>query len=193
MARGGKRENAGRPVGTGKFGEPTKAMRVPVSKIQDVLSMLINENDKRSQILTDSVAFFTARMGTKRLVPFYSSLVAAGNPAVVDDDSREHIDLNEHLLNNPNDTYYVRATGESMIGAGIFPGDLLVVDHSIPPQSGKIVIAAVNGELTVKRLFKDRNNTLYLMPENPKFESIEITDDMDFVIWGVVTNAIHKF
>ena len=77
-----------------------------------------------------------------------------------------------------------------MIEAGIHTGDLLVVDRSLRPQSGKVVIAVINGELTVKRLFKE-NEKLFLMPENPSYPSIEITDAMDFMIWGVVTNVVH--
>ena len=78
-----------------------------------------------------------------------------------------------------------------MIDVGIHPSDLLIVDRSLRPSSGRVIIAVINGELTVKRLIKKDNNKLYLMPENPNYPILEITEDMDFMIWGVVTNVIH--
>lgn len=78
-----------------------------------------------------------------------------------------------------------------MIDVGIHPGDLLIIDRSLRPQNGKIVVAVINSELTVKRLFKEKEQ-LFLMPENPNYPAIEITEDMNFMIWGVVTNVIHS-
>ncbi len=192
MARGGKRTNAGRPAGSGKYGEPTKPIRVPLSKINDVLAVLINENNPLPLNKNEDLQIFKAVANSRQAIPLYSSKVAAGLPAPATCEVEDTIDLNEHLLANPTATYFVRATGESMTGAGIYPGDLLVVDCHLPAQSGKIVIALIDGELTVKRLFKDQGNNLFLMPENPMFEAIEITEEMDFMIWGVVTNTIHK-
>ena len=192
MTSGGKRTNAGRPTGTGKFGESTKPMRIPLSKVKDVLAILINENDPFPINKNGSPHIFKALAKSRQEIPLYSSKVSAGLPAPATCEVEDTIDLNEHLLANPTATYFVRATGESMTGAGIYPGDLLVVDCHVPAQSGKIVIALIDGELTVKRLFKDQGNNLFLMPENPDFEAIEITEEMDFTIWGVVTNTIHK-
>ncbi|MEN8236272.1 MAG: translesion error-prone DNA polymerase V autoproteolytic subunit [Pseudomonadota bacterium] len=192
MAWGGKRINAGRPKGTGKYGEPTKPMRIPISKIDKVLAILINENDPMPLNKNQETQIFKAVANSKQQIPLYSSRVAAGLPAPATCEVEDTIDLNEHLLTNPTATYFVRATGESMIGAGIYPGDLLVVDCHMPAQSGRIVIALIDGELTVKRLFKDQGNNLFLMPENPDFEAIQINEEMDFMIWGVVTNTIHK-
>jgi len=79
----------------------------------------------------------------------------------------------------------------SMIDVGIHPNDLLIVDRSLRPASGRVIIAVINGELTVKRLIKKENNKLFLMPENSNYPILEITEDMEFMIWGVVTNVIH--
>lgn len=105
--------------------------------------------------------------------------------------SEGQLDLNEHLLKNPDSTFFVRVSGDSMIEVGIHPGDLLVVDRSVRPGNGKIVIAVIDGDLTVKKLFKE-GGKIYLMPENPSYPCIEITNGMDFMIWGVVTHVIHS-
>jgi DNA polymerase V len=95
------------------------------------------------------------------------------------------IDLNTHIIAHPNATFYFRADGESMIGAHIAPGCLLVVDRSMPVKNGSIVVASVNGEFTVKRLEK-KINGVRLLPENPKFKPLAITEEMDFQVFGVV-------
>lgn len=121
----------------------------------------------------------------------YATRVAAGMPSPTEDYTEGLLDLNKHLMRDPETTFFVRVSGDSMIDAGIHPEDLLVVDRGLRPSNGKVVIAVINGELTVKRLFKERNK-LYLMPENPNYPAIEITEEMDFMIWGVVTNVIHE-
>lgn len=191
MSHGGKRLNAGRKLGSGKYKEPTKVMRIPLSRIVDVLDILINENSKGTDKgLSQRGGIFAAEVKTACALPLYTSAVAAGFPSPAEDHYDETLDLNQHLLNNPEATFFVRATGDSMIGAGINSGDLLIVDRSIPPQNGKIVIAVVNGELTVKRLHKNEGQ-LFLSPENPQYPSIEITEETEFMIWGVVTSVIH--
>ena len=169
MPRGGARVGAGRPKGVGKFGEVTKPVRIPESMVDDVLG-------------------FVASKGHK--LPLYACKVQAGFPSPADDYMEGALDLNEHLVKHPTATFFVRATGESMLGAGIHPGDILVVDRSLEAKSGKIVIAAVDGELTVKRLHKTAQETT-LMPENSAFNPLPISDDNDVVIWGIVTNVIH--
>ena len=121
----------------------------------------------------------------------YATPIAAGLPTPVMDYTEGELDLNEYLLQNPSATFFVRVSGDSMIGAGIHPDDLLIIDCSVPPEDGKIVIAIINGELTVKRLVYHRGKR-FLMPENSDYKRIEITKDMDFMIWGVVTNVIHQ-
>ena len=101
------------------------------------------------------------------------------------------LDLHEHLVRNHAATFFVRASGDSMNKAGILNGDLLVVDRSLTPGNGSVVIAAVEGELTVKYLAK-KNGRVFLVPANEEYSEIDITDNEDTVIWGVVTYAIHK-
>lgn len=121
----------------------------------------------------------------------YESAVSAGFPSPSTDHLEGKLDLNEYMIKNPPATFFVRVSGDSMIGAGIHPDDVLVVDRSEEPRSGKIVIAVINGELTVKRLQKNREG-VQLLPENPEYAPIVITSDMEFQVWGVVTFVIHK-
>jgi DNA polymerase V len=121
---GGKRPGAGRPKGTGRFGEVTERVRVPASLVGDVIRFV------------ESKAF---------KLPLYSATVAAGMPAFADDHIESRMDLNAHLVRKPEETFLVRAAGDSMIDANIRDGDLLVVDRTAPAKHGKIVIAAVDG------------------------------------------------
>ncbi|WP_262965969.1 LexA family protein [Methylobacter psychrophilus] len=123
-------------------------------------------------------------------LPLFSGKVAAGFPSPADDYVEKNLDLNELLVQKPAATFFVRAQGESMLGAGIHPNDILVVDRSIEAVPGKIVICALDGELTVKRLER-ANGQWQLKAENPAYADIVIHDDLDMVIWGVVTNVIH--
>jgi DNA polymerase V len=122
--------------------------------------------------------------------PLFLSGVSAGFPSPADDYLDQKLDLNEHLVKNPAATYFVRVAGDSMMGAGINDNDILVVDRSLEPSSSNIVIAIVNGELTVKRLIKTRNSCR-LIAENPDYPPLEINEDTPLEIWGVATYAIH--
>jgi len=124
--------------------------------------------------------------------PLFCDLIKAGFPSPADDYSDCSLDFNEYLIKNRAATFIVRVQGDSMIEAGIDTGDLLVVDRSIRPEPGRIVIAVVDGEFTVKRLHRDLGQWS-LMPENPDYPVINITGEMDFQVWGVVTHAIHSF
>lgn len=125
-------------------------------------------------------------------MPLYNSSVSAGFPSPVDDDTSLSMDLNAYLINNPPATFFVRASGTSMVNAGIQDGDLLVVDRSLKVKNQDIIIASIDGDLTLKRLYKTAHQTI-LKTENPNCVSIEITDDMTVNIWGVVTYVIHQF
>ena len=170
MARGGKRKGAGRPKGTGKFGEPTKAIRLPISMI-------------------DRIMQFIAQKGL--ILPIYTTQVQAGFPSPAEDTQPETFDLIDRLIQNPAATFLVRVQGESMIGAGIFPNDILVVDKSAEPTHENIVLAVVDGEFTVKRLLR-KSDKIELAAENPKFPPIEIRDESELNIWGVVKQVIHQ-
>ena len=100
------------------------------------------------------------------------------------------LDLNEYLVRHPAATFFVRVVGDSMRDAGIHSGDLLVVDRAVDPTPGRIVVAAVAGELTVKRLV-ERAGSLLLMPANPDFEPLDVTEDESFTVWGVVTAVVR--
>lgn len=127
---------------------------------------------------------------TKRRQPIFMATVPAGFPSPAADYEEGKLDLNRHLIKNSTATFFVRVTGDSMVKAGIHDGDLLVVDRSIEPRDKNVVIAVVNGELTVKRI-RIRKNRLTLEAENEAYQSQEINDGMEFEVWGVVTNVIH--
>ena len=128
---------------------------------------------------------------TKRIQPLFIANVPAGFPSPAADYEESKLDLNKYLIKNPAATYFVRVTGDSMIGAGIHSGDLLVVDRSIEPVDKKVVIANIDGELTVKRI-RIRKNKITLEPENTDFPTQQISPDSEFEVWGVVTNVVHS-
>ena len=121
---------------------------------------------------------------------FFTESVPAGYPSPGEGYSDGHVQLFELLVSNPQETFCVRVTGDSMQDAKIFSGDILIVNRAIEPKDGKIVIASINGELTVKRL-RIREGTAFLYPENSRYQPMELTDFMDTVIQGVVVHVIH--
>ena len=137
----------------------------------------------------DSVYSFDP--STKTLRPLFMVPVSAGFPSPADDYLEGKLDLNKHLIKHPAATFFVRVSGDSMIDAGIHPGDLLIVDRAEEPRDKSVVIAIVNGELTVKRIRKTEDK-LFLMPDNKKYQPLQIREEMDFEVWGVVTNVIHS-
>jgi DNA polymerase V len=122
--------------------------------------------------------------------PLFDPGVPAGFPSPAADYEEGRLDLNRHLVKNPAATFFVRAVGDSMVGAGIHTGDLLVVDRSVEPRDRSIVIAAIDGELTVKRL-RVRRGRIALEPENSDYPVQEISEEAEFEVWGVVTSVIH--
>lgn len=125
------------------------------------------------------------------LRPSFATSVSAGFPSPVDDFIDKQLDLNDHLIHNKEATFYVKVSGDSMINAGIYDGDLLIVDKSLTPKNNSIVIAIVNNEFTVKRL-KLNNGSAVLMPDNPEYQPIEFNEASELSIWGVVTNVIRS-
>ncbi len=128
---------------------------------------------------------------TRHALPLHLSPVAAGFPSPADDFLEKCLDLNEYLVKNPPATFLVRVTGHSMKDAGIFDGDILVVDKSLQAVSGHIVVAILFDEFTVKTL-KLSNGRAYLLPSNGRYKAIEVTPEMECEIWGVVTSVIRK-
>ena len=121
----------------------------------------------------------------------YTSTVSCGFPSPAEDYIEVPLDLNEHLISKPAATFFVKAKGDSMIGAGIFDGDLLIVDRSKSAINDSIVLAVLNGEFTLKRLLKSRGR-VFLKPENQQYPIVTINEEMDFQIWGVITYSFHR-
>jgi DNA polymerase V len=117
--------------------------------------------------------------------------VPAGFPSPAQDHVQRRIDLNEHLIHNKDATYLFRVTGDSMSGVGIFPNDTLLIDRSIEPKHNNIVLAVLNAEFTIKRLYR-RGGVVKLVPENLIYPTRVIKEEDDFIVWGVVTAAIRK-
>ena len=117
--------------------------------------------------------------------------ISAGFPSPADDFKEIRISLDKELVKNKEATFYARVSGDSMIGAGLEDGDLLVIDRSKNPENGKIAICLVDGEFTVKRIKKEKNK-LYLIPENKKYKPIELKEENELIIWGVVEYVIKK-
>ncbi|MBA2656602.1 MAG: translesion error-prone DNA polymerase V autoproteolytic subunit [Tatlockia sp.] len=163
---GGKREGSGRAKR-----EETKLVRIPLSKI-DTVHQVKNLNYQHT-------------------LPFYTGQVAAGHPTSVENDIEDHINLQQYLVKHPEKTFLVRAKGDSMINAGIRSGDMLIVDSSGQATDGKIVIAAINGEMTVK-FISIKFDSIQLLPANPLFSPIQVTPEMNFSLCGVVTHIIHQ-
>lgn len=128
----------------------------------------------------------------KNIYPMlYVSQVPCGFPSPAEDYIETPLDLNDHLISKPAATFFVKAKGDSMIGVGIFDGDLLIIDRSKTANNDQVILAVLNGEFTLKKLVKIRNE-LWLYPENSKYKPIRINEEMDFQVWGVLTYSIHK-
>jgi DNA polymerase V len=134
---------------------------------------------------------FTPEKKARIELPMFLESVSAGFPSPADDYLEDRLDLNDYLIRNPSATFFVRVTGDSMIDSGIYSGDVLVVDRSLNPKDGNIIIAAIDGELVVKRMQRIENK-IYLVPENKRYKPIEISAEMNFEVWGVVTTVIHS-
>ena len=124
-------------------------------------------------------------------IPFFQGYVSAGFPSPAEDYEDIELDLNKYLIKHPEATIFIKAQGDSMIGASIHEEDILIIDRSIEAVSGSIVVGVINGEFTLKRLIKEKGK-LFLKPENPKYKPIEINEYMDFEVWGVVIYVIHR-
>lgn len=127
-----------------------------------------------------------------QLFPLYASKVVAGFPSPADDYIETRLDLNEYLVKHKEATFFLRVKGDSMKGANIHDGSLLIVDRAAEPRHGDIVVAVVNGELTVKRLYQ-RGSVVKLTAENEAFPEMVIKPESDLVVWGVVQHVVHSF
>ena len=176
-----------RGIGGRPRGEPTTIVRLPIP-IASIAKRVANGSLR----FGDLNAFFTVEARDHTTVPLVSSQVAAGFPSPADDYLDRALDFNELLISNPSATFAVRIAGESMTGAGLFPGDIAVVDRSISPFSGCVVLALVDGEFTIKR-YRTKAGGVVLQAENKAFRDIVIPEDASFEVWGVVKHAIRMF
>ena len=187
IQHGGKRQGAGRPKGRNAYGEETHPLRIPRSLVPSVKQLLGEFKQLRQSHDIADIVSLTA--GDALRIPLYGSQVEAGFASPADDFVEEYLDLNQLLVHHVDATFFVRVSGHSMIEAGIQSGDILIVDRSLQAQHGKIVIAVVDAEVTVKRLHQ-KNGELILKAENPEYSDIPVTGDLH--IWGVVTSIIHQ-
>ena len=146
--------------------------------------MSINKNENK-------LTFIRPDFKSEVKIPMIADGVSAGFPSPAQDFMENNIDLNKELSENLLATFYIKVAGNSMVDAGIDDKDILVVDRSIEPADKKIAICFVDGEFTVKRL-KLEKDCLYLMPENSNYEPIKVSEENNFIIWGIVTYVIKK-
>jgi DNA polymerase V len=168
----------------------TKAIRLP-SPMAERLLKFKEQYGFEELYRKDIREIFRGKTSLSLSLPLFQSRIQAGFPSPADDFKDGSLDLNEHLITHKAATFFVRVTGDSMTGVGIFPGDLLIVDRALTPIPGKVIIAVLNGEMTVKRLEK-RKEGLLLCAENKKYGDIKVGQEDDFSVWGVVTNVIHS-
>lgn len=140
---------------------------------------------------SESLAIYSADTDSELNLPFISTGISAGFPSPALDFIDLSIDLNRHLIKHPSSTFYGRVKGDSMIEAGIHDGDLLVIDKSLDPKDDKIAVCYIDGEFTLKRI-KIEKDCCWLLPANPKYQPIKVTEENDFLIWGIVTHVIKK-
>ena len=188
---GGARAGSGRKR---KFGERSALIRVPES-VEPMVVEFLAEFAKSPQAEPQWPNYLTpvklAENPTSFKVPLFGHTVRAGFPSPADDYVADTLDLNSHLMPNPEACFLLKVGGYSMIGVGIYPDDLIVVNRALTPVHGKIVLAIVDGEFTVKILEKI-NGKIRLLSANPDFKPIEIKSEQELQIWGVVTKSIHS-
>lgn len=196
-SRGGIRTGAGRKVGTGKFGEETSVLRIPSSQAPVIKDFLAAYQRKRLTADIDAVIDFEwpALHATSIKLPLYSSKVSAGFPSPAEEHIEKRLDPSEFLIDQKDATFFVTIQGYSMIDVGLLPGDKAVVDRSKTASIGDIVLAVLDSEFTIKTLARKKDGAPRLLPANSTgaFSPIEITESMNFEIWGVVTGSFRRF
>ena len=199
--KGGKRPGAGRKPGSTTCLEKTVVIRIPASQ-KPLVSQLMEAYVKKSKSLQlahnlDPVAVFDQPASDMREIrlPLFQSKVPAGFPSPADDHIESRLDPNEYLIDQVDSTFFVTIQGESMIEAGLMPGDKAVVDKGKVPVVGDIVLAMIDGEFTVKTLARQKNGNPKLIPANAsgKYVPILIEPAMQFEVWGVVIGSFRRF
>jgi|TARA_B100000767_G_scaffold5775_1_gene5550 DNA polymerase V len=146
---------------------------------------------KKEQRRKKEIVFFKPNTDAFQEMPLAQNGVSAGFPSPADDFKELRISIDQEVVKNAEATFYARVAGESMQGAGLDDGDLLVIDRSKDPQDNNIAVCFIDGEFTVKRL-KIEADCMYLMPENSKYKPIRVTEENELIIWGVVTFVVKK-
>lgn len=185
--RGGFRLGAGRKPGSGLYGEETKVMRVPRSSVSNIKKYL---NLSRANNVEEIRLAY--KETTYNPLFLFEHKVPAGFPSPADDHIEKRLDLNEYLIKKSDTTFFVKIKGDSMIDASINDGDIVIIDRSMQAKIGDIVLASVDGNFTIKTLSKYKLKPR-LLPANEKYKPIEINEDTQFELWGVVTGAVRKF
>ena len=195
LTRGGSREGAGRRIGRGKFREPTSVVRIPTSQEPVIKDFLAAYQKKRLITDLDAVNEFElpSLHHVRVSLPLYSSKVSAGFPSPAEEHVEKRLDPNDFLIDQEDATFFVTIQGYSMMDVGLLPGDKAVVDRSKTANIGDIVLAVINGEFTIKTLGRQKSGAPRLLPANKDFKPIEITEEMQFEIWGVVTGSFRRF
>ena len=187
----------GRKVGKGKFGEPTLVVRIPASQAPVIKDFLAAYQRKRLNTDIDAITEFELPSLYVSAVhlPLYSSKVSAGFPSPAEEHVEKRLDPSEFLIDQKDATFFVTIQGQSMIDIGLLPGDKAVVDRSKQASIGNIVLAVLDGEFTIKTLSRSKEGAVRLLPANSTgaYKPIEITEDMNFEIWGVVTGSFRRF
>ena len=184
---GGSRAGAGRKLNSGIYGEATKVIRVPESKVFDIQRYII-----QSQSANVADIIKTNPSLSYQPLDLFEHKVPAGFPSPADDHVEKKLDLNEYLIKQKEATFFVRIKGDSMIDVGIHDNDIVIVDKSQKAATGDIVLASIDGDFTVK-LLSSYKSKYRLLAANEKYKPIEINESMQFEVWGVVTGAVRKF
>jgi DNA polymerase V len=183
-SHGGKRPGAGRKPGP----EPSKVIRIPASRVDEVRKYLAQP---RIRVWGNVEYLGVPVQGAKLALPLFDGSVPAGFPSPAEDYAEETLDLNTYLVDHEAATFYVRVKGHSMTGAGILDGDILAVDRALEARHGDIVLAVIDGELTVKELSIE-NGWVRLLPHHPDFPPIDFKTGQELTIWGVVKGVVRK-
>ena len=184
---GGLRTGAGRKVNSGIYGEATKVIRVPESKVVDIQRYIIQpQSGNVADIIKTNPSL------SYQPLDLFEHKVPAGFPSPADDHIEKKLDLNDYLIKQKEATFFVRIKGDSMIDAGIHDNDIVIVDKSQKASNGDIVLASFDGDFTVK-LLSSYKSKYRLLAANEKYKPIEINESMQFEVWGVVTGAVRKF
>lgn len=188
---------AGRKAGSGKFGENTSVLRIPDSQAPVIKDFLAAYQRKKLSNNLDTVSEFElpALTSNAMQLPLYSSKVSAGYPSAAEEHVEKRLDPSEFLIDKKDATFFVTIQGQSMIDVGLLPGDKAVVDRSKIASIGDIVLAMLDGEFTIKTLSRSKEGGVRLLPANSTgaYSPIEVTSEMHFEIWGVVTGSFRRF